>query len=181
MVEVIEERTTALEKIGMQDEWLQIRTPSGAEGYTAAWYYVIAETPEQPRLYITPANERVRIRSAPIDGDPLAIVRPGDVLKVMEPYREVRREVAMMANGIYVRSREGVEGYTNAGHYIGRRGTAAHHRRQHYRRQSGPLPPSWNAASRPPGNDWLGTLQLQRVSESCASSRPTGGVMATAT
>ena len=118
VVEVIEERASALEKIGMQDEWLQIRTPSGAEGYTAAWYYVIAETPEQPRLYITPANERVRIRSAPMDGDPLAIVRPGDVLTVLDPYREAQTRVGHDGEWLYVRSREAVEGYTNAGHYL---------------------------------------------------------------
>ncbi len=118
VVEVIEPRAIALEKIGVQDEWLQIRTPSGAEGYTAAWYYTIAETPEQPRLYITPGNERVRIRSAPIDGDPLAIVRPGDILKVLDPYREALTRVGQEGEWLYVRSREGVEGYTNAEHYL---------------------------------------------------------------
>ena len=118
VVEIIEPRAIALEKIGMQDEWLNIRTPGGVEGYTAAWFYVIVEAPEQPRLYITPASERVRIRSAPVDGDPIAVVRPGDVLKVLDPYREALTRVGQEGEWLYVRSRESVEGYTNAGHYI---------------------------------------------------------------
>lgn len=118
VVEVIEPRAAALDKIGAEDEWLHIRTPAGVEGYTAAWYYTLAATPEQPRLYITPADERVRIRAAPVDGEPLAVVRPGDVLKVLDPYQEALTRVGQEGEWLYVRSRDAVEGYTNAEHYI---------------------------------------------------------------
>ncbi len=118
VVEVIESPPLAMEKIGVQDEWLQIRTPSGTEGFTAAWFYTLADSPEPPRLFITPDSERVRIRSAPEDGDPLAIVRPGDVLKVLDPYQEALSRIGREGEWLYVQSRDEVEGYTNAEHYI---------------------------------------------------------------
>ncbi|MCY4023067.1 MAG: SH3 domain-containing protein [Anaerolineaceae bacterium] len=118
VVEVIDSPPQALEKIGVQDEWLHIRTPSGTEGFTAAWFYALAESPEPPRLYVTPESERIRIRSAPVDGDPLAIVRPGDVLMVLDPYEEALSRIGREGEWLYVQSRDDVEGYTQAEHYI---------------------------------------------------------------
>lgn len=118
VVEVTESPSLTLEKIGVQDEWLHIRTPSGAEGYTAAWLYVLADSPEPPRLFITPESQRVRIRAEPDDGDPVAIVRPGDVLMVLDPYQEALSRVGSEGEWLYVRTRENVEGYTDAEHFI---------------------------------------------------------------
>ena len=118
VVQVIDSAPLALEKVGVQDEWLHIRTPSGTEGFTAAWFYTVTDSPEPPRLYVTPESERVRIRSAPVDGDPLAIVRPGDVLKVLDPFEEALTRIGQEGEWLYVQSRDEVEGYTQAEHYI---------------------------------------------------------------
>ncbi|NLX10014.1 MAG: glycosyltransferase [Chloroflexi bacterium] len=50
MLEVIEPVDAAVDKIGQDGEWVQVRTLEGVEGYTAAWLYTIAELvlPEAP-------------------------------------------------------------------------------------------------------------------------------------
>ncbi|RMF82212.1 MAG: hypothetical protein D6737_02685 [Chloroflexi bacterium] len=54
VVEVIEAPANGLPKVGMQDEWIQVRTASGQEGYTAAWFFELADTP-QTATAATPA------------------------------------------------------------------------------------------------------------------------------
>ncbi|MBN2388405.1 MAG: hypothetical protein JXB85_15420, partial [Anaerolineales bacterium] len=41
----LEPEAVVLPKIGIQDQWLRIRTPSGVEGYVAAWYVESTERP----------------------------------------------------------------------------------------------------------------------------------------
>ena len=43
VVEVIEPVDTARNKIGTNGAWVQVRSPNGVEGFTAAWLYSIAD------------------------------------------------------------------------------------------------------------------------------------------
>lgn len=118
VVEVTEARAVALEKVGVQDEWLNIRIPSGVAGFSPAWLYTVAEPPEIPRLFITPVSQRTAIRAEPLDGDPVAVVRPGDVLMVLDPYEEALTRVGREGEWLYVRTRDEVEGYANGELFI---------------------------------------------------------------
>jgi hypothetical protein len=57
-LQVIEDKASALAKIGEQDQWIYIRDPQGHTGYVAAWYVeqVPAATPAPPQEPVpTPA------------------------------------------------------------------------------------------------------------------------------
>jgi hypothetical protein len=103
-------------KVGQQDEWLQIRTPEGEDGYTAAWYLKIAEvTPTLDVVVKSPEVGFLRIRRGPgTDFPEVAQVDDGAVLKALEPEDEVRRKVGQREEWLHVRIPGGEEGYTAA-------------------------------------------------------------------
>src|SRR5690606_35358619 len=46
ILEVLESYAEAARKIGVENQWIQVRTAEGIEGYTAAWFYAIHQLPE---------------------------------------------------------------------------------------------------------------------------------------
>ena len=110
VAQIIEAIEAAREKIGVQDQWLHIRTDDGTEGFTAAWYYTIFE----PKLYITPTEDRIRVRAAPPDGEQVAVLSRGDVAQVIEPIEAAREKIGVQDQWLHIRTDDGTEGFTAA-------------------------------------------------------------------
>ncbi len=135
ILEVIEKAAAALPKIGVQNEWLQVRTPDGTEGFVAAWFFTKYEpadsepepapapaptpapppapTPEDP-VRITPIEDRIRVRAHPIDGEAVGQVSRSDVLQVIEPRAAALQKIGVQNQWLYVRTSGGTEGYVAA-------------------------------------------------------------------
>ncbi|MBN1680483.1 MAG: glycosyltransferase [Anaerolineae bacterium] len=139
VVAVIEPLDGAVDKLGVEGQWLLIRTPDGAEGYTAAWLYNVSEgappddgpgdTPdpppgddptaaapvdEQPGLLLTPKGDGVRIRAQPVSGDVIAVAALGDQIEVTEQADLALAKIGVNGEWLRVRTVNGVEGYTAA-------------------------------------------------------------------
>lgn len=56
-LEVIEPYAEAIEKIGVSDQWIKVRTADGVEGYTAAWLYSAAGQPNTATQVSVPQVE----------------------------------------------------------------------------------------------------------------------------
>ncbi len=128
---VLEPAAEALAKIGVDGQWVKIRTAAGLEGFTAAWFFAIYDPatlptpepvptpepdpqPEPPKLYITPTDDRIRIRAHPVNGEPVGVVNRGDVIEVLDAYAEAVDKVGVEGNWLHIRTAEGIEGFTAA-------------------------------------------------------------------
>jgi hypothetical protein len=129
VVEVLEPPEQALAKIGVEDQWLHIRTSDGLEGYTAAWFYQVYDPyaplpepepvppPTERTLLITPTDGRIRVRYAPVDGEPIGFINVGQVVEVLEPDEQVRAKIGVEGQWLHIRTSDGLEGYTAAWYY----------------------------------------------------------------
>lgn len=113
VVQVIESIDAARGKIGVQGQWLQVRTENGTEGFSAAWFYTIYE----PKLYVTPIENRVRVRARPVDGDQIAVLSRGEVAQVIEPIDAAQGKIGVEGQWINIRTENGIEGFTAAWFY----------------------------------------------------------------
>jgi cellulose synthase/poly-beta-1,6-N-acetylglucosamine synthase-like glycosyltransferase/uncharacterized protein YgiM (DUF1202 family) len=135
VIQVIDPIPEAADKIGVNGEWIQVRSADGVEGYTAAWLYVVAdvtppdpvepETPNEPEptvedtastsnLYLTPINEGIRIRSEPINGDVVGVASSGELVVVIEPVDAAETKIGTAGEWVQVQLENGVKGYTAA-------------------------------------------------------------------
>lgn len=133
IVEVLELTSSALQKVGVRGQWLHVRTQEGIEGYTAAWFYTYYRKPTveppqpepvpspavpvEPALRVTPIENRVRIRTRPVDGTSITTASLGDILDVLESPDEARQKLGIRDQWLRVRTAAGVEGYTAAWYY----------------------------------------------------------------
>lgn len=127
-VEVMDSPEAALSKIGVYGEWLQVRSPDGQRGYTAAWLYkeadrvaspAAAATPLPsasitPPMYIVAASNDIRIRALPVDGGVVDVIPHGQQVEVIESSETARTKLGTNGAWLKVRSQNGVEGYTAA-------------------------------------------------------------------
>jgi hypothetical protein len=123
-----------LAKLGVRDQWLHVRLSDGTQGYTAAWYFQLyqppapapepepppaptpAPLPEDP-LLVTPTENRIRVRTRPVNGDTIGFVSMGDVLPVLEPRASALAKVGAQGQWLYIRLNNGAEGYTAAWYF----------------------------------------------------------------
>jgi hypothetical protein len=69
------------------------------------------------KLYITPTDNRIRIRAEPVDGEPLTVVLLGQIVEVLTPYAEAIQCIGVEGEWLHVCTADGVEGYTAAWFY----------------------------------------------------------------
>lgn len=105
-------------KVGQSGQWLRIRTPAWVEGYTAAWYLrLIDDAPEisiQVEV-VSPEVGYLNVRPTPgTDRPPLTRVDHGAVLDSLEPEAATREKLGRDHRWLYVRTREGIDGYAYA-------------------------------------------------------------------
>ncbi|MCU0498796.1 MAG: SH3 domain-containing protein, partial [Anaerolineae bacterium] len=106
--------------------WVQIRTETGLEGYSAAEFYkpytepetpaapvVISPVSDAPRLFLIAKEENIRIRAQPINGTVLGAVKKGERVEVIEDYEGALEKITSPDQfWVMVRTPSGVEGYT---------------------------------------------------------------------
>lgn len=126
VLQVLDSAAELQSKIGVQGQWLRVRLANGTEGYTAAWFYTIYQndtapdtTPPKPDslLFITPTADRIRVRAQPVNGESLGFVSRGDVIQALDPADEVRRKIGVHGQWLHVRLADQVEGHTAAWFY----------------------------------------------------------------
>jgi hypothetical protein len=141
---VIEDKTGALAKIGVNNQWLYVADPSGNQGYVAAWYVQQVQSPapnpaptpstpstppstpsapppaSQPQRLILQVTAAVgpsglRLRSFPsIAGNLVGIEKAGAWLTVIEPQSAALAKVGVANQWINVRDPNGLRGYVMA-------------------------------------------------------------------
>ena len=120
---MLEDAEAALGKIGVEGEWLRLRTPEGVEGYCAAQLFGVFDgsrptapgttgqgpgvSPDAP-VYVTPTEDRVQVRDQPgEEGEPIGTLSQGDVVEVIEERATALEKIACRTNGCrFVRLRE---------------------------------------------------------------------------
>ena len=136
VVQVLESAASAQTKIGVFDQWVEVRKQDGTTGYTAAWLYTIANavTPDVSRiaapvtaappsssrsnavaaLFIRAESDEIRVRTRPVDGQVIDLVNLGEVIQVLEPAATAQSKIGQNGQWVQVLTVEGTEGYTAA-------------------------------------------------------------------
>lgn len=137
---VLEDGTSAKSKVGVSNQWLNVRNGSGLTGYCAAWFVVlpdvsqpvdtpvtipvpvvtppVTQTPPADKLSITVSQSvgkaGLRLRSAPVDGPVLLILPAGALLSVEEDPVSARSKIGAPDQWLQVKDDLGHEGYVAA-------------------------------------------------------------------
>ena len=135
---VIEDKTGALAKIGVTNQWLYVADPSGIQGYVAAWYVQQVQSPSpaststpppssspqppasQPQRLTLKVSDAIgtnglRLRAFPSAGGSLVgIEQAGTLLTVIEPSDSALAKVGAANQWINVRDPNGLRGYVMA-------------------------------------------------------------------
>ncbi len=135
VIQVVEPATIAQNKIGVYDQWVEVRKQDGTTGYTAAWLYAIANAvtpdvaniaapvpvaPVTPQannvaaLFIRAESDEVRVRTRPVDGQVVEVVNLGEVVQVLEPVSTAQAKIGKSGQWVQILTPEGKEGYTAA-------------------------------------------------------------------
>jgi hypothetical protein len=127
-LEVLEEPTQALAKIGQRDLWLNIRTPDGVTGWVSTRFVeqLRAEPPVEPTetgsgttrrpLYLyTTSSEGLYVRSGPgSQFKPLTTAMPKQRLEALSPANEVRLILGKYGEWVEVKTPLGIVGWSAA-------------------------------------------------------------------
>jgi len=128
VLECLEPAEKVREKVGVEGQWLHVRTIPEEDGelvvrgYVAAWYVRLHE--EEPVVdegvqveVVSPELGFVNIRPRPsVEWPPIARADDGTMLDALESEADVKKKVGQEGEWIHVRSPEGVEGYVSAVH-----------------------------------------------------------------
>ena len=125
-LEVVEDPQQALAKLGRQGEWIQLRTPEGKRGWSAAWLLKRASEADFlgiGRLAIAPPEARIamvadndlNVRGGP--GQHFAEVDKASAnerLEALEPQEIVTAKLGRQGNWVRLRTPRGIEGWAAA-------------------------------------------------------------------
>ena len=121
-LEALEPEEDVRAKVGQEGQWLQIITPTGSEGYVAAWYLRLPGEPIEPSMQVevlSPDVGYLNVRPRPdTTRPPIAQVNHGDVLDSLEPEEDTRAKLGRHNKWLHVRTPNGIEGYV-AAWYLG--------------------------------------------------------------
>ncbi len=124
-VTALETEADVRRKVGQMNQWLQVRTADGKQGYVAAWYLILpaaTTTPPAPTpttsielVVNSPEVGYLNIRNAPSTTGTLVTqaVHDSKVL-ALEPEADIRKKVGVANNWIRLRTSDGYEGYAAA-------------------------------------------------------------------
>ncbi len=117
---VLESAAQAKNKIGVPNQWLNVRDPQGRTGYVAAWYVMLDDSasPDMPAsalvIYVTAVNG-LRMRSQPNTASPtVAILKYNAALTVLEPTAQAEAKIGVNNQWLKVREPGSKEGYIAA-------------------------------------------------------------------
>jgi hypothetical protein len=139
-LDVLENAETARAKIGVQNQWLNVRTIRGEVGYAAARLVVLPATPPPPpdngtipepepepipEPEPTPVQLNVvvsqsvgsaglRLRAAPVSGAAVVVMPVGTKLTVLEAAETARSKIGVVNQWLNVSDNAGHTGYTAA-------------------------------------------------------------------
>lgn len=127
---VVEDEDTARAKIGpSSNQWVNVRTPDGVVGWSAAWYLAIIEPdappPSQPpspppeeapaSLIVTPTAEELKVRKGPgTEHAILSVVNPGDQLDAIEDWSTAAGKLGHEGQWLQVRTEDNIVGWSAA-------------------------------------------------------------------
>jgi uncharacterized protein YgiM (DUF1202 family) len=117
---VLESVAQAKQKIGVANQWLNVRDPQERTGYVAAWYVMLddsggGETPALALIvYVTPVNG-LRMRSQPNTAAPtITVLKANTALTVIEPTSQAEAKIGVNNQWLKVREPGGMEGHVAA-------------------------------------------------------------------
>lgn len=124
---VLEPAATAQAKIGQQNQWLQVRDASGAQGYVAAWYVTTSNDPvagvhEQPPapptatgISVKTTGDSVALRREPraVPETLIRLLTKGTVLTVTEGGNAAAK-IGQQNQWLQVKASDGTAGYVAA-------------------------------------------------------------------
>ncbi|MBZ0294119.1 MAG: SH3 domain-containing protein [Anaerolineae bacterium] len=116
VMEALEPMATAVAKVGVEGQWLQVRTPEDVTGYAAAWYLTLGDeaTQEPPPTIIVYPTANLNIRSGPGTSFPKFItVQRNTELQSVEPDSQTLIKVGQQDQWLHVATPEG-DGYAAA-------------------------------------------------------------------
>ena len=125
-LKALESEAAVRSKVGQQGQWLQVQTPTGVNGYTAAWYLKLSTTSVvQPEPVTTTGAVRyvqvespefgLKVRSGPsVDSKQVWWVSHKTVLESLEDPKVTGTKVGVQDQWIKVRTPSGKEGYVAA-------------------------------------------------------------------
>ena len=128
---VIEDKTEALAKVGKQGEWIRVRDPNGHQGYVAAWLVeVVPSAAPAPPQIPPPASEpkkfqvRVKrsvgrlglaVREAPSRGAAkVNVEKAGNTLTVLEPASTGLTKIGVEGQWLSIKATNNKRGYVAA-------------------------------------------------------------------
>ncbi len=107
---LLEPLVDALDKLGDHGAWINIRTPSGRDGFAAAWFLQLKTT----EFILTPTGIGLRVRNKPRTGLRVASVNPGDKLKALQRPETVAANLGVTGKWLHVRLASGIKGWVAA-------------------------------------------------------------------
>ena len=124
----LEPKTTAKTKLGVNGQWINVQTPTGEQGYVAAWY--VSDVKGQPASSTTTATSATNLppgalafvttaqlafrRQNAISSDLIRYLTPGEQLVCVEAAAQAIRKVGIDGEWLRVRDTSGQEGYVSA-------------------------------------------------------------------
>ncbi len=124
---VLEEKESALKKVGVQDQWLNVGDSRGKTGYVAAWYVQVSAASTPPPAVPDPgdqvlcvsvssqASAGLRLRSEPNENAATEkVLEAGTSLTVLEAAQSARKKIGVEDQWLYVRDPSGMSGYVAA-------------------------------------------------------------------
>lgn len=120
---VIDDRQTAMSRLGERGEWLQVQLPaassgsrrSGGKGYVAAWYVQTEPGPATPALLTVYPTQDMNMRERPaVDSRQLGQLAHNAPLTVNDDPVRAQALVGRYDEWLYVETEEGQRGWTAA-------------------------------------------------------------------
>ena len=126
---LLEDEAQVRAKIGVFNQWLHVRAPSGEEGYVAAWYVLADEgeitpdtdsLPESLTVRVIPlARHGLRMRKGASTAYPIIrVLMPNSRLTVLEAAEVAIAKIGAVGEWLRVRDAQGTEGYVAAWYVI---------------------------------------------------------------
>lgn len=116
IVESVESTAETRRKLGADGQWLQVRRADGLLAYCAGWLLAAVDSlPDaDDTVLLSPANDGLRLREAPVTGNPIGQVNKSDVLTSLEAASITASKVGAKDQWLRVRTAAGVEAYAAA-------------------------------------------------------------------
>ncbi len=120
VVDALEPKADVKSKIGQEGQWIRIRTPSGTDGYVAAWYLQLHEKELAPKIdvlvrVVSPDLGFLNVRLDPsTQRPPVTQVDHGVVLDAQASKEEVEAKVGQPGEWLAIRTPDGDEGFVAA-------------------------------------------------------------------